>query len=122
MKPIALMKTAAMLAALGLCVSIAPARAAQSKASGADAQTIASLMKELDQAEAELTRVEDVAAIKKLQRAYNFYIDKGMWADAADLFTNVPACISTTNTDARRAKSRSTWMIANGSARPMPSW
>lgn len=34
----------------------------------------------------ELRTLEDVHAIKKLQRAYGFYIDRGYWSEAADLF------------------------------------
>lgn len=41
----------------------------------------------LDRLEAEVAGAEDVRAIKKLQRAYSYYLDKGMWADLADLFT-----------------------------------
>jgi acetyl esterase/lipase len=41
----------------------------------------------LDPLEAEVVLAEDMRAIKRLQRAYGFYLDKGMWADLADLFT-----------------------------------
>ena len=37
--------------------------------------------------EARADRVRDANDIKRLQRAYGFYIDKGMWDDVADLFT-----------------------------------
>jgi hypothetical protein len=42
----------------------------------------------LDRLEAEIVSAEGVRAIKKLQRAYSYYLDKGMWADLADLFTD----------------------------------
>lgn len=42
----------------------------------------------LDRLEAEIEAAEDVAAIKRLQRAYGYYLDKGMWADLAELFTD----------------------------------
>ena len=35
---------------------------------------------------AETQTLEDVAAVKRLQRAYGYYIDKGFWDEAADLF------------------------------------
>ncbi|HTX24046.1 MAG TPA: nuclear transport factor 2 family protein [Steroidobacteraceae bacterium] len=35
----------------------------------------------------EIAAAEDVLAIEKLQRAYGYYVDKGMWEDVADLFT-----------------------------------
>jgi len=36
----------------------------------------------------EVERREDYLAIIKLQRAYGFYLDKGYWGEAADLFTD----------------------------------
>jgi acetyl esterase/lipase len=47
---------------------------------------------------AEVQAAEDVRAIKHLQRAYGFYLDKGMWEDLSQLFTadavaNYPAGI-----------------------------
>ncbi len=38
--------------------------------------------------EARLTRIEDINAIKRLQRAYGYYIDEGQWDDVADLFAD----------------------------------
>jgi hypothetical protein len=35
---------------------------------------------------AEAQRVEDINAITRIQRAYGYYIDKGFWHEAADLF------------------------------------
>jgi hypothetical protein len=42
----------------------------------------------LNRLDAEVVSAEDVRAIKKLQRAYSYYLDKGMWADLGDLFTD----------------------------------
>jgi hypothetical protein len=42
----------------------------------------------LDLLEADIERAEDVSAIKRLQRAYGYYLDKGMWADLAELFAD----------------------------------
>ena len=42
----------------------------------------------LDALEADIVRAEDVSAIKRLQRAYGYYLDKGMWADLATLFAD----------------------------------
>ena len=36
---------------------------------------------------AEVQAAEDIRAIKHLQRAYGFYLDKGMWEDSSQLFT-----------------------------------
>lgn len=38
--------------------------------------------------EAEVTAAEDIAAIKRLQRTYGYFVDKGLWADAAEYFTD----------------------------------
>ena len=53
---------------------------------------------QLDRLEAEVAAADDVRAIEKLQRAYGYYVDKGMWADVASFFTedaiaNYPAGI-----------------------------
>jgi acetyl esterase/lipase len=42
----------------------------------------------LDALEAEVAAAEDVRAIKRLQRAYGYYLDKGMWEDLSALFTD----------------------------------
>ena len=47
-----------------------------------------SLKARLDRLEAEVVRGEDIRAIKKLQRSYGYYVDKGMWDDVADLFAD----------------------------------
>ena len=33
-------------------------------------------------------KLEATRAVKKLQRAFGFYVDRGLWGDAADLFTD----------------------------------
>jgi hypothetical protein len=40
----------------------------------------------LDDLEIAVVRAEDVRAIRKLQRAYGYYADRGLWDDLADLF------------------------------------
>jgi acetyl esterase/lipase len=47
-----------------------------------------SLDARLDRLEAEIIAAEDMRAIKRLQRAYGYYLDKGMWEDLAALFTD----------------------------------
>lgn len=61
-------------------------------------QSNADLRSRVSRLAAEVQAAEDVRAIKRLQRAYGFYVDKGMWADLAELFTedavaNYPAGI-----------------------------
>jgi len=36
----------------------------------------------------EAGRLEDIVAIHRIQRAYGYYIDKGFWSEAADLFAD----------------------------------
>ena len=50
------------------------------------AQSAAPLDARLDVLEAQVVAAEDVAAIKRLQRQYGYYVDKGMWEDVADLY------------------------------------
>jgi len=51
------------------------------------AQQEASIDARIARLEAEIEAAESVSAIKRLQRAYGYYLDKGMWADLAELFT-----------------------------------
>jgi len=52
---------------------------AQGSAGGLDAR--------LDALEAQVVAAEDVSALKRLQREYGYYVDKGMWEDVADLYS-----------------------------------
>jgi triacylglycerol lipase len=38
--------------------------------------------------EAEVTAAEDLRSIKRLQRTYGYYLDKGMWTDLAEFFAD----------------------------------
>lgn len=42
--------------------------------------------KTIERLERRLQRLEDIEAIKVLQRSYGYFLDKGLWADMADLF------------------------------------
>jgi triacylglycerol lipase len=42
----------------------------------------------MDRLDAQLRYAEDVQAIKRLQRTYGYYLDKGMWTDLAEFFTD----------------------------------
>ncbi len=61
---------------LALLVAI-PARAQQR---GVDA--------EIDALTARVEKLEGTRAVKKLQRAFGYYVDRGLWGDAADLFAD----------------------------------
>jgi len=42
---------------------------------------------EIDALTARVEKLEGTRAVKKLQRAFGYYVDRGLWTDAADLFT-----------------------------------
>ncbi len=46
----------------------------------------AALSAEIDTLSAEVARLEGARAVKKLQRAFGFYVDRGLWDEAVDLF------------------------------------
>jgi triacylglycerol lipase len=46
------------------------------------------LQARLNRLEAEVTAGEDLSALKRLQRAYGYYLDKGMWEDLSAFFTD----------------------------------
>ena len=43
---------------------------------------------ELDALTARVEKLEGSRAIKKLQRAFGYYVDRGLWGEAADLFSD----------------------------------
>src|SRR5512142_3412435 len=84
MKPLLPCVGVAILAAMWL-LAAACSRQASSKA--VNRANPAVLQKRLLQLETEVDRIEDIRALKRLQRAYGYYIDQRMWNQAADLFT-----------------------------------
>jgi len=54
----------------------------------ASAQEDAALSDRIAQLRAEVTAAEDLAAVKRLQRTYGYFVDKGMWTDLAEYFTD----------------------------------
>jgi hypothetical protein len=57
-------------------------------AASAGAPAPAGTQARLDRLEIDVVRAEDVSALKKLQRAYGYYADRGLWEDLADLFAD----------------------------------
>jgi hypothetical protein len=57
-----------------------PAHAASAKDPGLSAQ--------ITQLSAEVDSLEGARAVRKLQRAYGYYVDRGLWDEAADLFAD----------------------------------
>jgi hypothetical protein len=57
-------------------------------ASSQETPSLAALAARAALLEREVTALEDLNAIKKLQRSYGFYTDKQLWSEAADLFSS----------------------------------
>lgn len=70
-------RAARLLSLLGAIALAAPAGAQE-----------ASVEARLDAIEARLTRLEDIAAIERLQRAYGYFVDQGQWAHLSGLFAS----------------------------------
>jgi hypothetical protein len=64
---------------VGLALALVQ-QAAFAQRSGVDA--------EIDVLTARVEKLEGTRAVKKLQRAFGYYIDRGLWGDVADLFTD----------------------------------
>ncbi len=73
------------LTLLTLVAASAPVGAQRAQSS---APADPSLVHSLDRLEGELARAEDLSAIKRLQRTYGFFLDKGLWSDLAGFFTD----------------------------------
>jgi hypothetical protein len=43
---------------------------------------------QIDALTARVEKLEGTRAVKKLQRAFGYYVDRGLWSEAADLFTD----------------------------------
>ena len=67
-------------------------------AAPAVAQTTEDKLAQLD---ARITRLEDLNAIERLQKAYGYFVDKGQWTHLSELFTDdatrVPASRTTSS-------------------------
>ena len=83
MKPLLPCIGVAVLAAIWI---LAASCSRQSENGMENREKSAILQRQLKQLESEADRIEDVRALKRLQRAFGYYIDQGMWNQAADLF------------------------------------
>ncbi len=54
----------------------------------AQAQSSAKVDAEIASLTARVEKLEGIRAVKKLQRAFGYYVDRGLWGEAADLFTD----------------------------------
>ena len=83
MKPLVLCSTITILVALWI---LAAPYSGQSGNGVEDRERRVVFQKRLGQLEIEVDRIKDVRALKRLQRAYGYYLDQAMWNQAADLF------------------------------------
>ena len=72
---------------LGVTVAAQPGGGGAGRATEADSARIAALEAKVAALSAEAGRLEDANAVRKLQRAFGYYVDKGYWQEASDLFT-----------------------------------
>src|SRR5690606_29447786 len=79
-KGIVEMRMRAAVLATAVLAMAAPAHAQSSKAQNIDAQ--------IDRLTQRVEQLEGTRAVKKLQRAFGYYIDRGLWTEAADLFAD----------------------------------
>jgi hypothetical protein len=77
-------RSAPALSALALAMLLSGCKGT-APANRADADTPA-MRARLALLEARAGRLEDINAIKRLQRTYGYYLDEGLWNDVADLF------------------------------------
>src|SRR5690606_38271020 len=77
---------AAMVAAVSAACAQGDDTPAEGNATGASSAASRALGERLARLEARKTRVEDVSAIERLQHAYGYYVDEGLWDEAAGLF------------------------------------
>jgi hypothetical protein len=67
-------------------LALAIAGAANAQPSAQQQRQIAALQARIAKAAAETVRLEDIAALKRLQNTYGYYLDRGLWDEAANLF------------------------------------
>ncbi len=72
--------------ALGITAAAAALWLGARSAGSQETPSLAALAERAAALERDLGRLEDVNAVKKLQRIYGFYTDKQLWTAAADLF------------------------------------
>lgn len=75
-------------AVLAACGPSADRTAAPQEARAGDAEAALSLAARIEALEVRADRAADVDAIKRLHAAYGFYLDEGLWDQAADLFAD----------------------------------
>lgn len=83
MKPTTSFHRAAAFIAVAIAGTIL---AGAASAQGSADARLAELRERMAKLDADTTRVEDITGIQRLQRAFGYYLDKGYFGEAADLF------------------------------------
>jgi hypothetical protein len=73
-------------AALPALLAIAVAGCGKPEVSAEKLQQLAALQQQIAQLDAQANLIQDANDVKRLQRAYGYYVDKAMWDEVADLF------------------------------------
>ena len=74
-----------IVAVAALCLAVFNV---QTMAQSGDAARITALHKRIVTLNDEAKHVEDITWLQRLQRAFGYYVDKGYWGEAADLFAD----------------------------------
>ena len=74
--------------AVGVAVAVCAVGACSRSSGGAHEAQLAALQQHVAALEQRKTRVEDARAIERLQSAYGYYVDKGLWDEVASLFAD----------------------------------
>lgn len=77
-----------LLTGCGEAPAPAPTSPTPAAVTTADAEQIAALRTQLASLEARKQRIEDSNAIKRLQRAFGFYMNEALWDDVVELFAD----------------------------------
>lgn len=74
---------------VAVCAALAACGSQRNPAAlGADAERLSELQNQIAALERRKSLLEDANAIKRLQRAYGYYVDRGLWDQVADLFAD----------------------------------
>ncbi|HUN25411.1 MAG TPA: nuclear transport factor 2 family protein [Steroidobacteraceae bacterium] len=83
-----ILRAAGSLAGLAALAALAACGKPGSSAGPSRGDALSALEQQIATLETEAARVQDVSDIKRLQRAYGYYLDAGEWDQAADLFAD----------------------------------
>lgn len=77
-----------IVAALGWVMALGGLAACNRAPSPAEQARVTALEAQIVALEERKTRIEDVNAVERLQHAYGYYVDRGLWDEVANLFAD----------------------------------